>query len=116
MSALRAAAVALSLSLAPACSHTTTPQGDGPKTTVRVTLNAQGDAKGMRAMSLARRYAPHGTFQLTQSSQTTASTDGGRSTSTATSTLVFVLHGNADTVVQRLRAEPFVISVSSAKS
>ena len=87
-----------------------TPDTDGGSE-VRVTVDSFGDEQQKRAMDIARRYAPEGTFTLEQESETTASTDGDSASGSST-VVVFTVEGSGrKQVIDRLLKEPYVVKV-----
>lgn len=80
-------------------------------TVLAVTVDAAGDEQQERAMDIADRYAPDGTFTLEQTTESKASTNGEHSTRSAT-VVVFTVAGDVDEVADRLRDEPHVLDVA----
>lgn len=76
-----------------------------------VTVDAAGDEQQRRAMDIADRYAPQGTFSLEQETESEASTAGTASSRSST-VVVFQVDGDVDVVIQRLRDEPHVLEVA----
>lgn len=78
--------------------------------TLAVTIDAVGDDFQDRAMTIASRYAPEGSFALELATQTTVSTNGEDSSESST-VVVFNVVGNVDEVVDLLWDEPHVLEV-----
>ena len=76
-----------------------------------VTVDAAGDDRQRRAMDIADRYAPEGSFSLEQETESVASTSG-TSSSRSSTVVVFQVDGDVDRVIERLRDEPHVLGVA----
>lgn len=90
--------------------------GDGRDVSVEVavlavTVDAAGDEQQRRAMDIADRYAPQGSFSLEQETESEASTSGTAASRSST-VVVFEVEGDIDGVLQRLRDEPHVLEVA----
>lgn len=106
--ALASAAAAVGLA---ACGGGSSSAGGDDGTVLAVTVDAAGDERQERAMDIADRYAPQGTFTLEQASESEVSTDG-ESSSRSSTVVVFTVATDVDEVVQRLRDEPHVLEVA----
>lgn len=93
------------------CSNKHDERDGQTSTKVAVTI-ASGPEQQAWARDIAKRYAPHGTFTIRESSGSELTIPSGTTTSTRSVVVVFTVSGDANRVMRKLQDEPHIESVA----